>query len=139
LKLLTALSKLAALPAVRRKLLFQAFATLVRSRLAVWFLPLTRLRKGRTISDCTGATVQQIVWAVGVASRFVPSATCLVRAFAAQNLFARHGHTSDMVIGVAKGAAEPFAAHAWVEHEGSVILGGSATEYSRLLSWSAAE
>jgi hypothetical protein len=46
-----------------------------------------------------------------------------VRAVAAQWLLARHGHPACLRIGVRPRAAAPFEAHAWLEHEGRVIIG----------------
>jgi hypothetical protein len=60
--------------------------------------------------------------AVAAVSRFVPTATCLTQAFAAQMMLARAGHATDLRIGVAKrdGALE---AHAWLEYQGTVVYG----------------
>lgn len=55
-------------------------------------------------------------------STYVPKATCLVQALAAQLLLTRHGHMADLQIGVSQ--AKGFEAHAWLEFEGRVVLGG---------------
>jgi hypothetical protein len=61
---------------------------------------------------------------VEVAARRVPRATCLVRALAAQALLARHGHPSQLRLGVARGADRAFEAHAWLERDGQILIGG---------------
>jgi Fe-S cluster assembly iron-binding protein IscA len=55
---------------------------------------------------------------------------------AAHRLLAEHGHDSDLRIGVAKSGAAGFAAHAWVECGGAVLVGQTDSEYSLLLEWS---
>jgi hypothetical protein len=77
------------------------------------------VRRRRTrMSDTT------IVWAVEVASRFVPRATCLTQALTAQILLQRHGYSAILCLGVPRIAARPFRAHAWLELDGRIILGG---------------
>jgi hypothetical protein len=71
-----------------------------------------------------------------VASRYVPCATCLVQAFTAQILLGRNGHAGEVHIGVALDDKQGFRAHAWVESEGKVLVGGAAgglDDYARML------
>ena len=65
----------------------------------------------------------RIVWSVEVTSRYVPRATCLTQAIAAQTLLARRGYRSQLRIGVARDRDGAFIAHAWIEHEGRIVLG----------------
>jgi hypothetical protein len=65
------------------------------------------------------------VWAVRLASRYVPRATCLVQALATQSLLGRNGHAGEVHIGVALDPKLGFRAHAWVESRGEVLIGGS--------------
>ena len=55
-------------------------------------------------------------------SRYVPGSTCLVQALAGQWMLLREGYPAQLRIGVSK--AEGFEAHAWVELEGKVLIGG---------------
>jgi hypothetical protein len=64
---------------------------------------------------------------VTLASRCVPSATCLTQALAGQVLLSRHGHPASLRIGVARSAAGEFQAHAWVECHGRIVIGGAQT------------
>lgn len=134
---MTAIRKFRDLSRSDRKLLCAAWASLVRARIAVSVVSLPRLRRKPRLAARPGADPARIAWAVCVASRFVPRATCLVRALAAHRLLAQHGHVSDLRIGVAKSAADGFAAHAWVEYGGAVLVGHTDSEYSVLLDWSA--
>jgi transglutaminase superfamily protein len=55
-------------------------------------------------------------------SRYVPGSTCLVQALAGQWLLQREGYAPQLRIGVSK--AEGFEAHAWLELDGNVVIGG---------------
>jgi Transglutaminase-like superfamily len=88
-------------------------------------LPRAVRRRSTVMSNAT------IVWAVEAASRFVPRANCLTQALAAQIMLQRHGHSATLCLGVQRTPARPFRAHAWLELNGEIILGG---EESRLLA-----
>jgi hypothetical protein len=66
--------------------------------------------------------VEKMVWAVGVASRFVPRASCLTQALAGAWLLRRKGQHAELVIGV-KNSNRDFQAHAWVVSNGRVVIG----------------
>jgi hypothetical protein len=68
----------------------------------------------------------RIVWAVELASRYVP-ATCLSRALSAQVLLARRGYPVLLHFGAVKEDGR-FLAHAWLESEGQVVIGGHVLE-----------
>jgi hypothetical protein len=50
--------------------------------------------------------------------------TCLTQALAAQVLLARSGDQSDLRIGVTRDSNGKFLAHAWLERQGAVLIGG---------------
>lgn len=76
---------------------------------------------------------ERIAWAVTVASRRVPRATCLTQALATQALLARLGRTSALRIGVGRDEQGKVCAHAWVEVSGRAIIGGGGLErYTRM-------
>ena len=77
-----------------------------------------------TGAEVSRLSVERIGWAVALVSRWVPKATCLTQAFAAQILLTRQGYPASLRIGVAKGEGGQFEAHAWVETQGRVVLGG---------------
>jgi hypothetical protein len=67
----------------------------------------------------------------------VPAATCLTQALATQVLLDQRGQTARTRIGVVKGEDGQLQAHAWVESEGVVVIGGSESEikqYTPLLA-----
>jgi hypothetical protein len=76
--------------------------------------------------DCTARpSPERIAWAVRVARRYVPAATCLSQALAVRTLFRRQGYPAQLRIGVTKGERGQLEAHAWVESEGKIVIGGS--------------
>jgi len=117
-------------PRRKRWLLIEAAVLLALVRAGLWALPfkvLNRLtrRIGQPVrpSDDGSVPVEAIVWAVRRASMLVPGATCLTQALVGRVLLARAGHGSELRIGVEKSPAAGFAAHAWLEHDGEVVLG----------------
>jgi hypothetical protein len=66
----------------------------------------------------------RIAWAVQAASLRIPgAANCLVRAIACEYLLGRYGYASELKIGASRNEAGKFAAHAWLESEGRVVVG----------------
>ena len=130
-------SKFARLPLPERILVLRALLSLVWARVIISALPFSMVEKQPRVSLKQGANAAAIVWAVKAVSRYIPGATCLVRALAAQRLLARNGHASELRIGVAKSAE--FQAHAWVESGGAVLVGGSDTAYTPIVHWSGAQ
>jgi len=79
--------------------------------------------------------VDRLTWAVKVASRMMPGATCLCRALALQRLLAKNGHGSELRIGVEK-EGDRFGAHAWLVHGDRVLIGGTRLErFELLVAW----
>jgi Transglutaminase-like superfamily len=69
----------------------------------------------------------RIVWVTQVMQRhFPPARNCLVQALVAHALLRRYGRPAHVRFGVATG--DRFQAHAWVESQGRVIVGGPAHE-----------
>lgn len=58
-----------------------------------------------------------------IVSRFIPRATCMTQALAAQILLGRHGHAGHLCIGVGN-PNNRFRAHAWLENDNGEILIG---------------
>ena len=118
------------LPLAERRLVLAAAALAAGVRLALRVAPFrlvqaALVRVARPSRSVPSLPVPRIVWAVTAATRRVPGANgCLVRALVARTLLARHGHPAALRIGVTRGPAGALAAHAWVESEGRVVLGG---------------
>src|SRR2546427_3806445 len=74
----------------------------------------------------------RIAWAVTVTSPYVLGVRpCLTQALAAQLLLVRRGFSARLHLGVARGEQGQVQAHAWVEADGKVVIGGSASELER--------
>jgi hypothetical protein len=79
---------------------------------------------------------RRVVWAAEVAGkRLLGARPCLPQALVTQWLLNRAGCPATLRIGVAKGHAGQLLAHAWVEHDGKVVIGGafSPARYKPLL------
>ncbi len=118
------------LPRADRLLLLQALKVVGCIRLALWVLPFPRLRallakigSVRPPSPNRLAPAR-LAWAVSVTSRCVPYATCLTQALATELLLRWAGYRGVLHIGVAKLANGRLLAHAWLDHEGVIIIGG---------------
>jgi Transglutaminase-like superfamily len=118
-----------------RSLLVRVLVTVVAARVSLWMLPVEAARKmTRAAAGMTSGSVEQVVWAVTLASRFVPGASCLTQAIAAQAVLARSGIASQVQVGVCKNQSR-FHAHAWVVCHRQIVLGGRTEHYNTLLVW----
>jgi len=125
-------------------LLIRAFFMVMTLRLLLWFVPLVSLQKlllairPRAHHGTPGRVLPaRIAWAVTTAGCFIPKSTCLVKAMAVQALLAGEGIASVLHIGVMKGNGASLDAHAWVESEGRVVIGGSEDlPYKKIASFS---
>jgi Transglutaminase-like superfamily len=120
-----------------RALLLQAFACLASCMVRLRLQRFAKLQGWATKMGRGAVAVDRLRWAVKVALRLMPSATCLCQALALQRLLARHGHPSELRIGVKK-SNSGFSAHAWLVHDGRVLIGGSQSDqYNQLITWDA--
>ncbi len=88
-------------------------------------------------SEADSTIDSRLVWAVSKASRVIRTdKPCLAQAMALQHMLHKHGRPAELVIGVAKNDDETLKAHAWVEQEGRVLIGGQSSprRYTRLSS-----
>jgi hypothetical protein len=121
------------LPSRYRHLFVTSLLLLGMVRLGLWLLPfqtfrrlLAQLTQARAaLQEGDHAAIQQVVWAVTMASQYVPAATCLTQALTTQVLLSRRGHPASLRIGVARGDAGGLQAHAWVECQGKIVIGGA--------------
>ncbi len=94
-----------------RRLLVSTALLLGAIRLGLWLLPFRTLQRivvklAQAPASSHGTkrfSADQLGWAVTVASRYVPKATCLTQALAAQVLLGRHGHRAQLRVGVGRG------------------------------------
>jgi hypothetical protein len=133
-----------ALNAADRGLLVEAAAWLAGARLGLSLLPFLTLQ--RTLASLSHrfarpATLSSVptartAWAITAAARHLPlRTTCLVESLAARAMLQRRGIDCALRLGVRRAAdLSPFTAHAWLEHQGAVVLGqvDDLSEYARL-------
>jgi hypothetical protein len=112
----------------------EALGRVVWVRLALWRWPyasvrarLARRTAARRAAGARPAAAMKepaaFAWAVRATARRVPKASCLTQALALESWLAEQGVDTDVRIGVARRADGSFEAHAWVEHEGRVLIG----------------
>jgi hypothetical protein len=136
------LRRLTQLTVAEGRVLIRALLVVGVARASLWILPIKAVRKvvARAATGAAGDSVDQLVWAVRVVSRYLPDATCLPQALSAQALLTHSGFPSQVEMGVAKDELHRFHAHAWVVCQGQVVLGGQDVErYNSLVVWDRAE
>ncbi len=113
-----------------RSLVVKSTFLLGAIKLGLWLLPFQTLRRilkiiGKPAAELQEAEktfVDKAVWAVLVATRYIPGIKCLAQALAIQVLLVQRGYPAYLRIGVIKGEGK-LSAHAWVETEGQVVGG----------------
>jgi hypothetical protein len=115
------------------RLAWRALREVAWIRVALWRWPYARVRAGLAVRAARRATrapatdpradPDTLAWAVRAAARRVPSASCLTQALALQTLLGEVGIGADLRIGVARDPDGAFRAHAWLEHDGRVVIG----------------
>lgn len=106
----------------------EAWLLLWACRIGLWFAPFPRVLTGvqycashwRSSRSLTG---DEVVRRVAGALPFSWHASCLTQALAGWIILTRHSTPARVKIGVASPAERAFAAHAWLECGGKVILG----------------
>jgi hypothetical protein len=138
------LKRFTQLTVAERRVLIRALLVVVAARLSLWIMPVGRARKvvARAAASAPTGSVELVVWGVRTVGRYLPGATCLTQAIAAQSLLTHSGFISQVEIGVAKerdqdrdkNEVRRLLAHAWVVCQGQVVLGGRQVErYNSLL------
>ncbi len=126
-----------ALPPQERKLLTEAALLVCGARLAVWLLPFRLLLRPVAFflahpPHSLDRTPTEMARQIARVSRYLPFSTCLVQALAGQWMLARSQYRSELCIGVGLPGGR-FRAHAWLMHEGRVLLGEAESQQHRLL------
>lgn len=123
-------AKFAQLSRTDRRLVVEAGALVAVTRLALSLLPYPRVPTlmarlaARSRSRQDAIRSDRLAWGVALTSRYIPRATCLTQALALQALLSRHGRSGVVHFGVAKDDGA-LRAHAWLESEGRILVGGA--------------
>ena len=125
-------------------MIFQIAFIMVLVRLALRIMP---VKTARTLlawgAETCGAPEtndsaykNRVVWAVSaVGNRILGDGPCLTQALTTQLLLRRRGYRASLNIGVAKDKYALLVAHAWVESDGVIVIGGPEKDlegYTRL-------
>lgn len=87
-----------------------------------------------TLNRNAGAPSSRVAWAISAAARRIPCRTnCLSQALAGKLLLIMEGRPSSLRIGVASRESGRLVAHAWLESDGEIVLGGEYAEQYRQL------
>lgn len=85
------------------------------------------LRADSPLAEARRRPEREVIRSVESAAYHSPAvSTCLATALVAQALLSRHAYKAQLRIGVRRDHGGPFAAHAWLERDGQVIVGGPA-------------
>jgi hypothetical protein len=126
--MLQPLRSYARLSRAERRAALRALALVVAFRIALWTLPARRVLaaapRPRARPAPAGVSPDRLAWLVRAAARRIPDASCLTRALAARWLLAEASLDSTLRFGHRRDERGEFAAHAWLEHEGRVLVGG---------------
>lgn len=133
------LRRFCALTAADRGLIVQAAAWFVAIRIALRVLSFAsvaryaeRRHEGRPVDR--SAQASRIGWATGaVARRLAPPRSCLAQALTAQVMLGGRGRPAMVRFGVQRDARGVMQAHAWLESDGEVLVGGEGLEVYREL------
>jgi hypothetical protein len=125
------LRRLAGLSGAERRALLAAIPLVLEIRVALRLRPLAKVlkrvrdRAPAPDSPAHPIPVGVLVWAVGAAGRrLARTSRCLTEALALWVLLRRNGHDGTIRIGVAREDVDGFEAHAWLESDGTILVGG---------------
>jgi Uncharacterised nucleotidyltransferase/Transglutaminase-like superfamily len=120
-----------ALPGAKKRLLLEAFATLLVARCSLALLPVRWIFRWlerpllHSKNPAHSDTAERIRWAVLSAARYGPlSFVCFPQALAAHAMLRRRGISSVMHYGVRRSADRKMRAHTWLEVDHRMLLGG---------------
>lgn len=123
---------------VERRLVIESTTLLLGLRIALAVFPFRFVRRlASSVGSWRSSALvpaRQVAWAVRAVAPHLPgTSTCLMQALAAQALLTRYGHPARLLLGVARDPSRLLLAHAWVEGEDGVLIGGDNLErYARL-------
>ena len=120
--------------------LFEAFFVVMFWRVSLYLVPYKKVltwvergfrsQPGPSIVKSLEERKRQILWAVRVVSRrLLGDSPCLPQALAAKWMLGRLGTASELRIGVARGKEKQLEAHAWLESEGNILIGGKTSPF----------
>jgi hypothetical protein len=124
--------KFTRLPGVEQRLLIRAVLLLWTLRIGLRTLPFRTVnafvarRSQPRRTPLSPLPLARLIWILAAAGRLLPgSRTCLVRALAGSILVGGQGYSPNLRLGVARTGDGRLDAHAWLECDGQVLVGGT--------------
>lgn len=120
------------LPYQKKKLFSKSLLFVGLIRLCLWILPYRLLVKWLSVlgssKDLNRSNdwnlIKEVSSSVRICAKYVPFASCLTQALATQTLLRLRKQNSILKLGVDKDENGKLIAHAWVEIDGKIIIGG---------------
>lgn len=108
-------------------------------RIILWIFPFSVLGKlvdkvSNKPQKLNHVSLEKLVWAVNIASKYSPKSTCLTRSITGYILLSSYGYSTKLKIGVSRGDKSNLDAHAWLENNDDVVIGKSKKKYTTLLN-----
>jgi hypothetical protein len=131
------LTRFVRLPFRFKLLLTEAFLRLLAVSLLLRVMPRSHVSRywatgtRQPVQPSNPVLTNDICRAIVTAAHYVPGATCLVQCITGRAMLRRAGCAAEVKIGVLKDSSD-LQAHAWLESEGSVLIGGPVAQYTRL-------
>jgi hypothetical protein len=132
------------LPYRKKKLFIKSSLFVGIIRLSLWIVPyrvlikcLSKLSSSKSFNQSDDwKLIKEISHSVRICAEYVPFASCLTQALAVQTLLRLKGQKSTLKFGVDKEESGKLIAHAWVEIDDKIIIGGTSdiNRYSVLTS-----
>nr|WP_319374717.1 lasso peptide biosynthesis B2 protein [uncultured Methanobacterium sp.] len=127
------------LPSREKLVAIQSLYWVFIIRIMIWIFPFHSVQKRvqKIVANSNphinhSMPMSQLRLMILVAARYVPRATCLIQALAGFILFSKYGYSTSIKIGVLTENGE-FEAHAWLEHNDSVVLGESEKGFKTIM------
>lgn len=112
-----------------RRLVVEAFILIAIVNAALRTMSFVSLRRlldrAKALRSRSPHSAGRISWAVAAAARRLPGRTCLKDSLVADVMLRRRGYQSTLRLGVKKAhdCGGPLQAHAWVESDGTIVVG----------------
>ncbi|MTK63718.1 MAG: lasso peptide biosynthesis B2 protein [Methanobacterium sp.] len=119
----------------RKNLVLKSLLITILIRISLHIISFSRINNYITSISKSGKNngekLEDILWAVEVASDLIPRSTCLTTAIVGYFMLSKYDYSSNLKVGVIR--EDKFEAHAWLEMDNNIVLGKLDTEYVPLI------
>ena len=124
------LTRFAQFTVAERRLVLTAAVVVAAVKVALLTMPVVSVRRcvdaivDRSRGRPRSFASEAVAWAVMITSRRIPGGNnCQVRALATKIMLSRYGYESTLRFGAPRSESRDFTEHAWLEHDGRIIMG----------------